>query len=58
MNDSEREKLGAEQDVLMKMYAEVEAEPEKYKDSQGLLGLLDERAELNRCDLEGRWLNG
>lgn len=53
-----REKLEAEQDVLMKMYAEVEAEPEKYKDSRGLLDLLDERAELNRCDLEGRWLNG
>lgn len=58
MIDSERGKLGAEQDILMKMYEEVEAEPEEYKNFRGLLNLLDERAELNRCDLEGRWLNG
>lgn len=55
MIDSERKKLEEEQGILMEMYADVEVEPEKYKDYQGLLNLLDNRAERNRCVLDGRW---
>lgn len=58
MNDIQRAELEEEQNVLMKLYEEVESEPDEYNDFQGLLNLLDGRAELNRCLLEGRWLDG
>ena len=56
MTDIERKDLEAEQDILMQMYAEIEMEPEKYKDSEGMLVVLCDRMESNRCILEGRWL--
>lgn len=58
MNDIQRAELEEEQNVLMKLYEEVESEPDEYKHFQDVLNLLDERAESNRCLLEGRWLDG
>lgn len=56
MNDLKREKLGAEQDILMEMYAEVEADPERFGgDFQDKLNCFDNRAEYVRGLLEGRW---
>lgn len=56
VTDAERRELEEEQNILMQMYTEVEVEPEKYKDSEGVLVLLCDRMESNRCVLEGRWL--
>lgn len=58
MTDIERKDLEAEQDILMKIYEEVESEPEKYKDFQKILDFLDDRAEYIRGILEGGWQDG
>lgn len=58
MIDMEMKELLEEQNALMKLYEEVEAESDQYKNFQGVLNLLDEQAESNRCLLEGRWLDG
>lgn len=58
MADAERKDLEAEQEILMKIYVEVEMEPEKYKNFQRILDFLDDRMERIRCIFEGRWADG
>ena len=58
LSDIERRESEEEQKILMEMYAEVEAQPERYKYFQRFLDLLDERAERIRCILGGRWADG
>ena len=58
MTIKERTDLEEEQEILAEMYLEVESNPDKYKNFQGMLDLLDDRMECNRCLLEGGWQDG
>lgn len=56
LSDIERRELEEEQKILVRIYAKIEANPERYGDDfQRKLDFLDDRMENNRCILEGRW---
>ncbi len=56
MIDAERAGLIEEQNILMKLYEEVEADPERYGDDyQSKLNCFDNQADYIRGLLDGRW---
>lgn len=55
MTDERKKELEELQAYYMEQYAEVEAHPEDYENSQNILDDLDDKAEYVRGLLEGRW---
>lgn len=55
MTEDRKKVLKELQRDLMKHYAEIETNPEHYKNFQNLLDSLDAKAEIIRGILERRW---